>query len=64
MQRLAAILLGVILIGCAASPPEKTQGPVRAPMDDGVIALARGDDQAADRSLPRTTSTSRRETAG
>jgi len=65
MQRLAAISLGVILTGCTESPREEPLGPVRAPMDDGVIALARGNDQAADHgSLPRATSTSRRETAG
>lgn len=54
MQRLAAILLGVILTACTASPPEKTQGPVRAQMDDGVDALARGDNQAAFRFFERS----------
>ena len=54
MQRLAGILLGVILTGCAASPVEKAQGPLLTPMEEGVAALARGDNQAAFRFFERS----------
>jgi len=47
VQRLIAVLLGVILTGCGPSPPERIQGPVPSQIDDGASALARGDDRAA-----------------
>lgn len=47
MQRFVAILLAVILTGCGPSPADKTESPARSQIDDGVSALARGDNQAA-----------------
>lgn len=54
MQRLAAILFGAILTGCAASPAEKNQGPLPTQMEEGVVTRAQGGNQAAFRFFERS----------